>query len=97
MTTLRNIPNPKGIALGRPLSHPIFNNFMHGGRLALCAESPNSHHTLRVWKGSLRLISIIIDRFEPRASLSGNAAVGVYVPGSTLRAGYVQGIPRVVW
>ena len=70
-----------------PSGYPIFHIILPGERQQLCASSSLFSHTFRAWKGSLRLISLIISRVEPRA-LSP-------LPGNTSRpTGAVQGVHR---
>jgi len=56
-----------GIYRGLPERYPIFPNFIPGKPEQLCAHLPTNCHTFGSLEASLRLISIINLRIEPRA------------------------------
>ena len=68
-TTLRNMTVTIGDTRGLPFVYPIFPSFTPGESRALCAEFPTILHTSGRRKASMRLISLINLRIEPRASL----------------------------
>ena len=90
---------------GRPFVYPIFFPVIHGRAEQLCATLHTLSHTLRRRSLSLRLIHLIIDRFEPRASSSGTdpslvhdaggsgmvVYTRVYLGRHSREGGYLQG------
>jgi len=77
-TTLRNSAVPKLLYGERPFVYPIFHILSAGAPEQLCASSPNIRHTFGRLGASLRLISHIKPRVEPRAS-SLRIVVPVYM------------------
>ena len=77
-----------------PYVYPIFPSFHTGRREQLCAEVSIFSHTSKVLRASLRLISYIILRLEPRALLTRTAPSTEHVY-RTAGVGMYRGIPRV--
>jgi len=71
-TTLRNIPVYTGLYGRLPDGYPIFHPVLTGGSLALCAEVSSIRHTFGRRRPTMRLRTLIIPGFEPRAPLPGN-------------------------
>ena len=80
-----------GFNRGLPAGYPIFHPFVQGESRQLCAESSSIRHTLRERESSMRLISLIISRVEPRALSAGNVHGGSTHGWYGRRTGYTQG------
>jgi len=84
----------------RPCRYPIFHTFNTGESRDVCAEVPNSHHTLGRTGSTMRLRTQTILRTEPRASSLGDGCTSMLtvVPVVNMGCtGCTQGVHRVVY
>jgi len=78
--TMRRGVSPTGFNGGLPYVYPIFSNFIPGEREQLCAEGHIFSHTFGRQRASLRLISHIKPRLEPRAPSLGDVTPSPLLP-----------------